>query len=108
MEEAVRQQLDSASASVCKYKLGCAGSGVEVGFVNECTLLHCFVNASILAKPMDLIWKRDFVKEFRRPCKSVKRCSGAVFSSEAPKKAIDDSQSELLDYPVVPTSNWYR
>jgi hypothetical protein len=40
----------------------------------------------------------------------VKRCSGAVFSSEAPKKAIDDSQSksELTDYPVVPTSNWYR
>jgi hypothetical protein len=70
-------------------KLGCAGSGLEVGFVNECTLLHCFVNASILAKPMDLIWKRDFVKEFRRPCKSVKRCSGAVFSSELlrpPKK----------------------
>ena len=71
---AVRQQLDRASASVCKYKLGCAGSGVEVGFVNECTLLHCFANASILAKPMDLIWKRDFVKEFRRRQSQCKSC----------------------------------
>ena len=39
---AVRQQLDRASASVCKYKLGCAGSGVEVGFVNECTRVTLF------------------------------------------------------------------
>jgi len=67
-------------------------------------VLHCFVNASILAKPMDLIWKRDFVKEFRRPRKVSARVveKGAVFFIlEAPKKAIDTYPLPNPNYPTT-------
>jgi hypothetical protein len=51
-------------------------------------VLHCFVNASILAKPMDLIWKRDFVSDSTSSCKVSEDCSlrgQSLFFTEARK-----------------------
>jgi len=63
-------------------------------------VLHCFANASILAKPMDLIWKRDFVMRFDAVQKSVQELfEGGSLFFRSPKKALD-----IPNNPNYPTT----